>query len=1519
MMGFNFTNFNWNTSPTLPAPLGQYDLYSVVLHEATHILGFASMINYNGDSRFGTLKKYFTRYDLFLKTQQNIPLINQISPICGSMYNYNYNPALNQSPSVMNYSGCSQPSIGNTNTSQPCASAVKYQSTFSQIVYTPGCYEAGSSLSHFEDECQVPVGSPSNDGYFVMSNANGTGPSFTKRFLKPIERNVLCDIGYRVNTNFGGTYQAIYNYGESACSGLGIVGINDGITSNGAYQWTVNQNSPIIISPLTNDYSYNGVPQGSPSNLSVDCPQVVFGTGTVSAITSSGFTYTPTQAGLHLLRYVPKNTSGNSGNITYIYVWCNSSTCLSNTCNLVNNGGLETTTVACLSSITSEVNCWATYSSSPDLFGPNCQYPTYQIPTTAGFFPAGTEPHDLLSSGNNHFSGLWASSDYDAVLDRPTNFDIESAQSLLSSPLIHGQSYKIEFWARRNNQGNSAVPARIVFYGSPNTISAVSNPFNLPSNTVELYAVDVPNNNQWNFYSSNFTYNSTANSAALIRLIVANDIRNQSYSIVNRYTLIDDISILPLTVAPTISLPSNDICVLSTVAIDVFPPNGTVTGPGVSQIASGWSFNAAIAGLGNHTLSYSITNANGCIYQTSFIVHVQAENCICECPSGMPEFPIPAGTTQTSSLGTSTITGRCLKITQDLEVNSDFALYGCNVVVSPGVRISVTNSTFRINNTIVRGCDAMWKGIVNSSKLFIENGSIVRDAEVALTMKRGSGGSEINSSTLTNNFIGISHTSENTGGHILSLKVALIQGGALLADYSGQTPATLHNSLAGIRLYNGFILNPIGAGNRFIGLNNGILTNNATLTVNGAIFENIRPHASYSGSAYYLDNYNGNGIYASNNSRVVVTGMTTLPGANDPKMFISCARGIVVDNSSLSVSGCHFSDASTTQYTQHGIIVRYLNQGRVLSLRNNRIKSSMEGIRIFGCNYLLDGLVQNCNITQTNTNFGYATAGIWLSNQTNAATLIIERNEISMNNGTSSSAGIYLIGAGGIKVRANVIALGSSCPGRGIYIAQSSNSILSCNLISGTNASSSAIEQSSSASNALLSNSTNGTSRGFYFTNTNTLTNFSCNMIGSHSVGLDVTGSIGNQYNKMNQWLGTFATIGARRTSFASGDLFTTHTTNPLYYPTHNPTNFFTQLNITAGICKSCGTAGNTFSALTPTNSEAGLDLATKIANDSLYFPDYINEFTFYSRRDLESMLRSGELILPDTGIYEALKINLAESREAEFNKVDEHLNVAKPDSTFKELIKSYTDELIYISKELDVLDSTMATAGSYTNIELEFQRENLLNQMNFKKQQIVLASAGAIEKQGWDRDSAFVYNNGIVTQENFEQYEKAVNEIFLATMAKNIYEYSTAQEATLQFIANLCPALGGSAVYKARSLYYLINDTASYNDANLCIQQGVLFRIAQETNSSSVSSTIKIYPNPTKESFTIECPFIENQSVRYTILSSIGQVVLSGRILSTVQIIEVVPDQIAAGIYLIKLTDQDGTVLKMEKLIIRK
>lgn len=627
-LNFENINFNWNLLEN-PTGANEYDLYSVVLHEAIHALGFSSQIDFDGTSKFNTGYEYFTRYDMFLKTQSGQNLITN-NGSC-SLYQFGFNPALGNpnailSPNPTTCGGSSfipyDGSLDNTN----CNAAIEYAGSINQPVYTPDCFERPSSLSHFEDECQVPPSFPlqppiSDNHYFVMSNANGAGLSFVKRYPTHEERSVLCDIGYAVNNSYGFssfTNTDIHTYNGNCSGGIDVVGINDGITGSSYTFFVPVGTSTTPIFPLFNDYNAN----------EYTCLEVIIGAGTPSNTSgTSWFSYTPTIQGVHILRYLPKNTTtGNIGNITYIYVYAYSGNCTPDLCDLVNNGGFENTNgnncgVIGWPPSMVQLDCWDTYTqSTPDLMGADCA-------------PIGTFSGPPLP--NNNIIGL-------AATNIGTN-QCESIQGLLSSPMTSG-NYTLSFVARRPT-GVFPAPFNIEFYGS--TDAAFDFPlgfgFTPTGDMTLLHSEPIFLGFPWIPYSTTINYSGPL---PLLRLII---VLRTNATPGSAYVQIDNVSIKPENSAAQITIPPI-VCINQVVNVDVFPPGGTLTssGSGVSFDANTgqWVFDATIAGMGTHTLSYeyinpttgcsSVANENVTVINQNFDVNISASQTHYSCSVNQP-------------------------------------------------------------------------------------------------------------------------------------------------------------------------------------------------------------------------------------------------------------------------------------------------------------------------------------------------------------------------------------------------------------------------------------------------------------------------------------------------------------------------------------------------------------------------------------------------------------------------------------------------------------------------------------------------------------------------------------------------------------------------------------------------------------------------------------------------------------------------------------------------------------------
>ena len=321
---FNWAGFNWNYSLTSPPGVGQIDFYTVALHEMMHAMGFGTLIDYNGNSVLGSDYPYFTRYDTHLRTPGGTFLINS-STGC-DLYNSVFNPSLDTF-GILSPGGCRSYDGGALTDYTYCPSRIVYSGTTpsdSVPVYTPLCFERGSSISHFEDMCYVPTSFAAahpgltsfNNQYYVLSNAACVGPydallnpGAMKRALTPEERLVLCDIGYQVKDTFGNAVNYnLASYPGGVCSGFNVAGINDGLTTSGTFSFATTRGTPIDINPptmpikqlLNNDFGAD----------SFKCLKVVIGMGTFSRTSGNRYTsvyYYPDTStfGVQLLSYIP--------------------------------------------------------------------------------------------------------------------------------------------------------------------------------------------------------------------------------------------------------------------------------------------------------------------------------------------------------------------------------------------------------------------------------------------------------------------------------------------------------------------------------------------------------------------------------------------------------------------------------------------------------------------------------------------------------------------------------------------------------------------------------------------------------------------------------------------------------------------------------------------------------------------------------------------------------------------------------------------------------------------------------------------------------------------------------------------------------------------------------------------------------------------------------------------------------------------------------------------------------------
>lgn len=643
----NITPIIWNTNLTSTTiPFSQYDLYSIMLHEVAHALGFGSLIDENGNSKFGGNYRYYSRYDTFLKTNnQNSFLLTQSG--CGSMTDYSFNSSLN--PTILHPNPLLQPCQDDVTN---CSNAIKFVKSTVVPVFTPNCFMNSSSLSHFEDThfptCNTTASGYGNNNYFLMCNAMANGK--IRRYLKPEERLALCDIGYKVKSTYGSssTFGGYYNYGGTTCNGINVAGINDGIASTGTYFFSgiINTNISIPASViLGNDFNATGF----------ECLQDLTATATfpttfsaTSGTSSTNITFNSGLVGLHLLRYIPTNGT-QKGNITYIYVNVNPTTnpltCAPTytVCNMVGNGNFEENNLYLTQpsfTQTKRLCGWYGTINSLDI---NFSYspPFYFLQNTVNqglSVPCNTYGYQNdLKPGNKAYSGV-------GVQVFPNGFSRTNSGFLgttLPTDLQPNTTYQLSFNVsvtdfaryRKNNlqafvssTPKESMPALSLWNFLTSTFYPAYYTGILLTDTTMSF-----NSDGWDTIS--FTFTTGSNTTGMKYLYIgkltpdnvvtngtlpsssigscANNLIVIPQTISNYY--IDNVSLIA-TGGTGLNLPE-EICInqnLTNLAtyIGNSNPEGVFSGNGVTLNGNVYSFSSATPGY--FTIGYTYTNANGC-------------------------------------------------------------------------------------------------------------------------------------------------------------------------------------------------------------------------------------------------------------------------------------------------------------------------------------------------------------------------------------------------------------------------------------------------------------------------------------------------------------------------------------------------------------------------------------------------------------------------------------------------------------------------------------------------------------------------------------------------------------------------------------------------------------------------------------------------------------------------------------------------------------------------------------------
>jgi hypothetical protein len=131
--------------------------------------------------------------------------------------------------------------------------------------------------------------------------------------------------------------------------------------------------------------------------------------------------------------------------------------------------------------------------------------------------------------------------------------------------------------------------------------------------------------------------------------------------------------------------------------------------------------------------------------------------------------------------------------------------------------------------------------------------------------------------------------------------------------------------------------------------------------------------------------------------------------------------------------------------------------------------------------------------------------------------------------------------------------------------------------------------------------------------------------------------------------------------------------------------------------------------------------------------------------------------------------------------------------------------------------------------------------------------------------------------------------------------------------IAQQCPAAGGEAVFRARAMLALVNDSIVYNDDMACLTAGIY----RETAIEADYFDFELIPNPAGDRVTVKINNVQEGFCKINILNILGNKVLETKV-DCQQLEHVINTQsLQPGMYFVDVEFEQKQLVK-KLLIIR-
>ncbi len=181
--------------------------------------------------------------------------------------------------------------------------------------------------------------------------------------------------------------------------------------------------------------------------------------------------------------------------------------------------------------------------------------------------------------------------------------------------------------------------------------------------------------------------------------------------------------------------------------------------------------------------------------------------------------------------------------------------------------------------------------------------------------------------------------------------------------------------------------------------------------------------------------------------------------------------------------------------------------------------------------------------------------------------------------------------------------------------------------------------------------------------------------------------------------------------------------------------------------------------------------------------------------------------------------------------------------------------------------------------------------------------------------ENALAYNISISGGDDPVINDKEINSILLKYIEggkENIID----DYVLILSIAQQCPYKGGRAVYAARAMIKIFNDTIAYDDNAVCHEQGIFRTITTSSTDSQIKVSIK--PNPANDKIEITLNGIEEGLCSIDIINMLDESVQRDRFNCSEKKKIISINRLLPGIYTTRVKINNEYFLSEKLVIIR-